>query len=160
MREIIAYAMFSARRQEEITTIRIEDFQGDRQLVRDMKHPGQKKGNDTWCDVTPEAARIVEAVRPVSGPIFPYNNRSIGTSFTKACAFLGIDNLTFHDLRHEAASRLFEMGWNIPHVAAVTGHRSWVSLKRYTHLRHTGDRWAEWKWLGVLAPPSKAASGS
>ncbi|WP_244133623.1 tyrosine-type recombinase/integrase [Burkholderia gladioli] len=46
----------------------------------------------------------------------------------------------FHDLRHEGASRLFEMGLNIPHVAAVTGHRSWSSLKRYTHLRHVGDR--------------------
>ncbi|AIO23820.1 tyrosine-type recombinase/integrase [Burkholderia cepacia] len=152
MRQIIVYAMFSTRRQEEITRIRIEDFEGDRQLVRDMKHPGQKKGNDTWCDVPPEAARIVEALRPASGPIFPYNHRSISDSFTDACAFLGIEDLKFHDLRHEGASRLFEMGWNIPHVAAVTGHRSWISLKRYTHLRHSGDRWAGWKWLDRLAP--------
>ncbi|WP_175844182.1 tyrosine-type recombinase/integrase [Burkholderia arboris] len=154
MREIIVYAMFSTRRQKEITRIRIDDFEGDRQLVRDMKHPGQKKGNDTWCDVPPEAARIVEAVRPVSGPIFPYNHRSIGDSFTDACAFLGIENLKFHDLRHEGTSRLFEMGWNIPHVAAVTGHRSRISLKRYMHLRHSGDRWAGWKWLDTLAPPN------
>ncbi|AEA60511.1 site-specific integrase [Burkholderia gladioli] len=152
MRELIVFALFSTRRQEEITTIRVEDFEGDRVLVRDMKHPGQKKGNDTWCDVPPEAARVIEAVRPKSGPIFPYNHRSISASFTKACAFLSIDDLHFHDLRHEGASRLFEMGLNIPHVAAVTGHRSWSSLKRYTHLRHVGDRWARWAWLDRVAP--------
>ncbi|MBU9390188.1 tyrosine-type recombinase/integrase [Burkholderia multivorans] len=155
MREIIVFAMFSTRRQEEITTICIEDYQGDRVLVRDMKHPGQKIGNDTWCDLPPEAARIIEAVRPGRGPIFPYNHKSISASFTRACAFLAIEDLVFHDLRHEGTSRLFEMGWNIPHVAAVTGHRSWNSLKRYTHLRHTGDRWKDWEWLDRLAPPSR-----
>lgn len=157
MREIIVFAMFSTRRQEEITRISIEDYQGDRVLVRDMKHPGQKIGNDTWCDLPPEAARIVEAVRPERGPIFPYNHKSISASFTRACAFLEIEDLVFHDLRHEGTSRLFEMGWNIPHVAAVTGHRSWNSLKRYTHLRHTGDRWAGWAWLDRLAPTAGAA---
>ncbi|AOK40856.1 site-specific integrase [Burkholderia vietnamiensis] len=152
MREIIVFALFSTRRQEEITTIAVEDYQGDRVLVRDMKHPGQKIGNDTWCDLPPEAARIIDAVKPAKGRIFPYNHRSISASFTRACEFLAIDDLHFHDLRHEGASRLFEMGWNIPHVAAVTGHRSWASLKRYTHLRHTGDRWAGWEWLDRLAP--------
>lgn len=159
MREIIVFAMFSTRRQEEITTIRVEDYEGDRVLVRDMKHPGQKIGNNTWCDLPPEAARIVEAVKPARGPIFPYNHKSISASFTRACAFLAIDDLVFHDLRHEGTSRLFEMGWNIPHVAAVTGHRSWTSLKRYTHLRHTGDRWAGWEWLDRLDPlPRKPGS--
>ncbi|AOJ62510.1 chorismate mutase [Burkholderia ubonensis] len=159
MREIIVFAMFSTRRQEEITTIRVEDYEGDRVLVRDMKHPGQKIGNDTWCDLPPEAARIVEAVKPARGPIFPYNHKSISASFTRACDFLAIDDLRFHDLRHEGTSRLFEMGLNIPHVAAVSGHRSWTSLKRYTHLRHTGDRWAGWDWLERLDPLPRKPRG-
>jgi Phage integrase family len=66
------------------------------------------------------------------------------------CQFLGIDDLHFHDLRHEGVSRLFEIGRNIPQVAAVSGHRSWSSLKRYTHLRQTGDKYAHWKWLPVV----------
>jgi site-specific recombinase XerD len=40
-----------------------------------------------------------------------------------------------HDLRHEAASALFEAGWEIPEVAAVTGHKDWRNLKRYTNLK-------------------------
>lgn len=57
------------------------------------------------------------------------------------------------DLRHEGVSRLFEMGMNIPHAAAVSGHRSWTSLKRYTHLRDHGDKYAGWKWLPVVTSP-------
>jgi hypothetical protein len=38
---------------------------------------------------------------------------------------------------------LFEIGYNVPHAAAVSGHRSWTSLKRYTHLRQTGDKFAD-----------------
>ena len=39
------------------------------------------------------------------------------------------------DLRHEATSRLFERGYDIPEVAQFTLHESWTTLKRYTHLR-------------------------
>ena len=54
------------------------------------------------------------------------------------------DDLHFHDLRHEGISHLFELGWNIPKVAMVSGHRTWTSLKRYTHIRQQGDKYAEW----------------
>jgi integrase len=46
-----------------------------------------------------------------------------------------IVDLRFHDLRHEATSRLFEKGFNPMEVAAITGHKTLEMLKRYTHLR-------------------------
>lgn len=147
MQKIIAFAIFSTRRQEEISRIAWKDKEPGRIMVRDMKHPGEKVGNDTWCDMVPEAEAIVDAM-PVAGEaIFaPATADAISAAFTRACKILEIDDLHFHDLRHEGISRLFEMGWNIPHVAAVSGHRSWQSLKRYTHLRQTGDKYANWKW--------------
>jgi integrase len=54
--------------------------------------------------------------------------------------------LHFHDLRHEGISRLFEAGWDIPHVALVSGHRSWSSLQRYAHIRQRDDKYAGWRW--------------
>lgn len=152
MQRIIPFAIFSTRRQEEISRIAWKDKEPGRVMVRDMKHPGEKAGNDTWCDLVPEAERIIEAM-PETGPtIFPSSADAISTAFTRACKVLGIEDLHFHDLRHEGISRLFEMGWNIPHVAAVSGHRSWQSLKRYTHLRQAGDKYANWKWkTGELA---------
>jgi len=47
----------------------------------------------------------------------------------------GIKGLRFHDLRHEAVSRLVEGGLGDQEVAAISGHKSMQMLKRYTHLR-------------------------
>jgi integrase len=47
----------------------------------------------------------------------------------------GIDNLRFHDLRHEAVSRFFEMGLSVPEVALISGHKDISMLMRYTHVR-------------------------
>jgi integrase len=85
--------------------------------------------------------------------LFPYSTDAISAAFTRACKFLEIPNLRFHDLRHDGVSRLFEIGTSIPHAAAVSGHRSWTSLKRYTHLRQTGDKYAGWKWSDVVTAP-------
>lgn len=152
MHRIIAFAIFSTRRQEEITRIRWDDLETahKRVLVRDMKHPGQKIGNDTWCELIDGALSIVRAVPKVKREIFPYSTDAIGSAFTRACAVLGIMDLHFHDLRHDGISRLFEIGRTIPQVASVSGHRSWHSLQRYTHLRQTGDKYEGWKWLAAV----------
>jgi len=46
----------------------------------------------------------------------------------------GIEDLRFHDLRHEAVSRFFEMGLNVPEVALISGHKDYRMLARYTHM--------------------------
>jgi pimeloyl-ACP methyl ester carboxylesterase len=94
----------------------------------------------------PEAVAIIESVPKWDERIFPYVSESIGTSFTRACKLLGITGLHFHDLRHEGVSLLFEKGATIPQAATVSGHRTWQSLKRYSHLRQVGDKYAGWKW--------------
>ena len=45
----------------------------------------------------------------------------------------GVSELRFHDLRHEAVSRFFERGLNVPEVAMISGHRDLRTLFRYTH---------------------------
>ena len=147
MQKIVTFALFSTRRQEEITLLRWDDLDGDRILVRDMKHPGDKKGNNVYCELTPEALAIINSMPREGERIFPYSTDAISTAFTRACKILGIADLRFHDLRHEGISRLFEVGRTIPQAAAVSGHRSWTSLKRYTHIRQTGDRYVAWIWL-------------
>jgi integrase len=150
MHKIVAFAMFSTRRQEEITLLRWDDLEEDRMLVRDMKHPGDKKGNNVYCELPPEALAIVKSMPHDEERIFPYSTDAISASFTRACKILGIDDLRFHDLRHEGISRLFEMGRTIPQVAAVSGHRSWSSLKRYTHIRQSKDKYGNWKWKAIV----------
>lgn len=156
MTKIVAFALFSTRRQEEITRITWADLDEphSRVLVRDMKNPSEKIGNDVWCDLPPEAMAVIRAMPKTADRIFPYLADTIGTAWRDACKLLDVKDLKFHDLRHEGVSRLFEMGWTIPHVAAVSGHRSWQNLKRYTHIRQTGDKYAGWKWLEVVTRPS------
>jgi integrase len=155
MQQIVAFALFSTRRQEECLRIVWADLDEahSRVLVRNMKHPGSKIGNDHWCELPPEALAIIQAMPRTEARIFPFNVDAVSAAFTRACAFLGIVDLHFHDLRHCGVTRLFEMGRNVPQVAAVSAHQSWLSLKRYTHVRQTGDRFAGWPWLAVVTTP-------
>ena len=46
----------------------------------------------------------------------------------------GLMDLNFHDLRHEAISRMFEKGLNVPEVASISGHRTASQLFRYVQI--------------------------
>ena len=67
---------------------------------------------------------------------------------------LGLGDLHFHDLRHEAVSRLVEAGFSDQEVSAISGHKSMQMLKRYTHLRAEDlvDR------LDAIAKPNKSSA--
>ncbi|EJL02780.1 site-specific recombinase, phage integrase family [Pseudomonas fluorescens Q2-87] len=163
MMKVVGFALFSTRRLDEITRIRWDDLDepGQRVLVRDMKNPGQKIGNDVWCYLPDEAWKILQTMPRAGEDIFPYSPESISTSWAKACKFLEIKDLHFHDLRHEGVSRLFEMDWDIPRVASVSGHRDWNSLRRYTHLRGKGDRYVKWEWYEeILRAPVQLGAAS
>ena len=67
--------------------------------------------------------------------LFRMKADSITRAFNRACKRQGINDLTFHDLRHEATSRLFEYGLDMMEVSHITGHKDLKMLKRYTHLK-------------------------
>lgn len=152
MGALTVFCLFSTRRIDEVCRIEWEGLDEARGgvWVRDMKHPGDKIGNDVFVTLPPEALQVILAQLRTEKRIFPYSSKSVSTAFTRASAFLRIEDLHMHDLRHEGISRLFEMGWTIPQVATVSGHRTWTSLKRYTHIRQTGDKYAGWPWLGRI----------
>ena len=137
MAAIVEFAIASARRQAEICRLEWRDNVSANRtgLVRDAKHPTSKEGNHLRFKYTPEAWAIAQQQPRGSEFIFPYDPRSVGAAFTRACKILGIGDLRFHDLRHEATSRLFERGYQIHEVAQFTLHESWNELKRYTNIR-------------------------
>lgn len=107
-------------------------------LIKDRKHPRQKKGNDQWIPLLGRAWEIVEA-RLASDDgeprLFPIEPGTLSKYFLEACRSEGIENLRFHDMRHEGTSALFEEGLAIHQVAMVTGHKDWKALKIYTNLQ-------------------------
>jgi integrase len=155
MHRIVAFAIFSTRRLDEIIRHKRDDtdFEAKTMMVRQMKDPRNKVTNDVLCEMPDEAVAIARAMRQDADDpdrLFPFNYGQVQQAFSKACLDLDINDLRFHDLRHEGISRLFEMGRTIPQTASVSGHKSWASLKRYTHLKQSGDKFAGWKWLPIV----------
>lgn len=62
----------------------------------------------------------------------PYNFNKVWGDIKKS---VGVADFKFHDLRHEAVSRLVELGLSDQEVASISGHKSMQMLRRYTHLR-------------------------
>jgi integrase len=71
------------------------------------------------------------------GKVFSITKSQLRDAWEAARDTAGIQNIRFHDLRHEATSRLFEKGLNVMEAASVTGHKTLSMLKRYTHLNPT-----------------------
>lgn len=97
-----------------------------------------KNGEARDVPLSGAAMVILKALpRPLddAAPIFPIGQHELIRAFRRACIAAGIENLKFHDLRHEAISRLFERGLNVAEVAAISGHKTWSQLRRYTNLR-------------------------
>src|SRR5262249_57562126 len=62
----------------------------------------------------------------------PY--RSFRSAFERAVRRAGIQDFTFHDLRHTFASRLVMAGVDLPTVKELLGHKDITMTLRYTHL--------------------------
>ena len=74
--------------------------------------------------------------RSLHGEVFPgLTTEAVKRAFARATRRAEIEDLHFHDLRHEATTRLFELGLNIMEVATITGHKDLRMLRRYTHLK-------------------------
>jgi len=137
MPDIIRFAVATAMRASEITSLLWDDLDRENRtiVIRDRKHPQEKLGNNQTVPLLGDAFDIVLR-QPQRGPlIFPYNSKSFSSIFPRACAELEIEDLRFHDLRHEGVSRLFEQEYRIEQVALVSGHRDWKMLRRYTQVR-------------------------
>ncbi len=130
---IIAFAIETAMRRGEIATMRWEHVDWN---ARVLLVPETKAGEPRRVPLSRAALDILDALpRQIDGQIFALHQVSISRAFAEICKTAGIEGLTFHDLRHEATSRLFEKGLNPMQVAAITGHKTLQMLKRYTHLR-------------------------
>jgi len=67
--------------------------------------------------------------------VFPISAESLKNAWERARKRAGLEHFNFHDLRHEAISRLFEAGFDAQVVRAVSGHKDMQSLKRYVNLK-------------------------
>ncbi|PKY11323.1 integrase [Acidithiobacillus marinus] len=98
--------------------------------------PETKNGEPRTVPLSSTAMEVLKSLpRSMNGKVFDTTYEAIHLSFSRTCKRAGIKGLHFHDLRHEATSRLFEKGLNPMQVSSITGHKTLQMLKRYTHLK-------------------------
>ena len=150
LRPCVVFAIETAMRAGEIVeTWKLNKETGKREMVsiglqwsdvdlrkRTAHLPKTKNGEARDVPLSSRAVATLEALpRTLDGRVFGTTYEGIHQSYVRACRRAGIKGLTFHDLRHEATSRLFEKGFNPMEVSTITGHKTLQMLKRYTHLR-------------------------
>lgn len=129
----IIIAVEVGMRQGEILALRWDDISiSDRvATVRDSKN-GEMR-------IVPLSPRVLDMLREmprsVDGRVIPITQNTIEDLWRRVRHKAGIDDLRFHDLRHEATSRLFEDGFETMEVSSITGHKTLSMLRRYTHMR-------------------------
>jgi integrase len=84
--------------------------------------------------LTRRCIEVLKTVRQTHEEVFPISATYLRLAWNRARNKAGITDLRFHDLRHEAVSRFFEMGMSVPEVALISGHKDARQLFRYTHL--------------------------
>ena len=98
--------------------------------------PETKNGATRNVPLSPKALEILNTLpRDISGFVFPIKPAALQSCWKRLIQKQQIEDLHFHDLRHEATSRFFEKGLNVMEVASITGHKDLRMLQRYTHLR-------------------------
>lgn len=143
---IVTIALDTGMRSSEITTLQIDQVDLARRVVRlrDTKNMSSRTVPLSTSATAAFCAAIENPTRPKDtnliffgepgrdGKRRPYQFNPV---WTRAKAIAGVSDFRFHDLRHEAISRLVEAGLTDQEVASISGHKSMQMLKRYTHLR-------------------------
>ncbi|WP_199030450.1 site-specific integrase [Ralstonia sp. ASV6] len=138
LRAIVELALETGMRQSELVALEWDRVNLPRRTIRLMEG-ATKNGHGRGVPLSRRAVEVLESIAPEDerqGRVFPdLTTEAVKRAFIRTCKRAGIENFHFHDLRHEATSRLFEKGLSQMEVASITGHKDIRMLQRYTHLQ-------------------------
>lgn len=140
-------ALETAMRLREMFTLHKDQIDiGKRTIFLDRTKNGDKR----QVPLSSVMAAALDGIEPTGkdGLIFPWWNGDLSPAVLRRVSsklsgrwrtvarLAKCDGLRFHDLRHEATSRLFERTTMTEmKIAKITGHRDMKSLQRYANLR-------------------------
>lgn len=134
---VFSFAIETAMRRGEIAAMKWQDVD---LASRELLIPETKTGKPRKIPLSTTAIKLLknlkaQPLRYWSGSVWNMKTDYLSRSFMRLCRKKGFEDLRFHDLRHEATSRFFELGLNPVEVASITGHTDTRMLMRYTHLK-------------------------
>jgi integrase len=134
---VVRFALATSMRRGEVLAL---TWQNVDMTARVAVLPMTKNGDARRVPLSSAALKVLEEARSepiqsIKGVVFDIHPVAMDKAWRRACSKAGIADLHFHDLRHEAVSRLFELGLNPMEVASISGHKTLSMLQRYTHLK-------------------------
>jgi integrase len=128
--KIVVFAIETGMRRGEILNLCWDQVDLKRRSVTILE---SKNGYSRTIPITQLAAFTLQSLSRGDARVFPTTANSLRLAWDRMLKGTGIEDLHFHDLRHEAISRFFEMGLTVPEVASISGHRDTRMLLRYAH---------------------------
>lgn len=133
---MVEFGLETAMRRGEVLRMRWKDIDASK---RTLHIPKTKNGHARTIPLTARALAILDQRKldgvPPEVSVFLTTEDAVKMAWRRAMKRAPLSDFRYHDLRHEAVSRFFEMGLSIPEVALISGHRDTRMLMRYTHLR-------------------------
>ena len=122
----------TAMRRSEILALHWENIDQNYTIAT---LPDTKNGSKREVPLTRKANQLLGSLSKQEEFVFPTSDCAVRHAWDRLVKRAGIKDLRFHDLRHEAVSRFFEMGLSVPEVASISGHKDYRMLASYTHIR-------------------------
>ncbi|WP_043350477.1 tyrosine-type recombinase/integrase [Cupriavidus basilensis] len=132
IKPVVVFALETAARRGEILALNWKDV--------DLNHntAGLKitrTGQPRIVPLSPPCASMLASLpRSVSGPVFPVSVEALKQAYERAVGRAGIHDFTFHDLRHDALTRLAGQGFSVLELRAISGHATANMLQRYVSI--------------------------
>lgn len=125
----VQLALETAMRRGELLSLRWENI--DLQC-RTAFLPDTKNGDSRTVPLSTAAVQVLQGIpKHISGVVIPVKFFSLDAAFKRARKRAGLEDVRFHDLRRTAITRIAEKLPNVIELAAVSGHKSLMVLKRY-----------------------------
>lgn len=143
LRSIIQFAIQTGMRRGELMGLTWADIDI---LNRKAYLHNTKNGESRQVPLTRQAMAVLEALSKDKERVFPMGMDALRSQFGRLKDYAKgqwngvganpLNDLRFHDLRHEALSRLSDTGLNVIELSCISGHKTMAMLKRYTHPSH------------------------
>ncbi|MFM0473046.1 integrase [Paraburkholderia strydomiana] len=132
IRPVVIFALETAARRGEILSLSWTDVDLDR---RTATLQVTKSGQPRRIPLSKNCVAMLESLpRSVDGRVFPVSMEAVKQAYERAVARAGIRNFTFHDLRHDALTRLAKNGLSVLELRAISGHTTANMLQRYVSI--------------------------
>jgi len=128
---VIEFAIETGMRRSEILKLKWHDINLETGFASLYD---TKNGEDRKVPLTKRCIEVLNQLSRSHEHVFHISATCLHQAWQRAVKRADIKDLRFHDLRHEAVSRFFEMGMSVPEVALISGHKDLTQLFRYTHL--------------------------